>query len=139
MANQSIDMPIFKTNAETRPKKKSYSSLWDLYNYIMFNLELWRNGGRTAANIYWKLPSFVISRRIRHFWIIWEKLFGGRWRFSVVECTWWYVVHISDFLLQVSWNELRISNLKVLFQFTNLRELCIFVYKNRQSSDSKLW
>ena len=136
-------MCLFSNQSRNSAKTRSYSSLWDLailiFNFIMFNLELWRNGGRTAANIYWKLPSFVISRRIRHFWIIWEKLFGGRWRFSVVECTWWYVVHISDFLLQVSWNELRISNLKVLFQFTNLRELCIFVYKNRQSSDSKLW
>ena len=47
--------------------------------YMMFIKELWRNGGGTSATAEKRqLPPnflFVISRRIRHFQIIWDQLF----------------------------------------------------------------
>ncbi len=45
--------------------------------FVNNNMELWRNGGGTAANAENRRLSlkfvFAISRQIRQLWIIWDK------------------------------------------------------------------
>ena len=118
--------------------------------FMMFILELRRNGGETAAaaeNRH-QPPNFffAISRWIIHFWIIWAKLFfsSKNYPYICTEHLWfffgWIVKYLKYYKSQMQKLVIIFCNmLTIIFQKYHLLQQQITPSKSHLNKDTKMY